>query len=429
MEFKVKRTNNCVRFENWQDFLEEKIEITKKSKNVIVFVTYNLATEAKTLLSYLDTQKSEFDILVVDNHSEKISWDALKSIDQRFNLIRTSDNLGGSGGYAIALEWCIQRHYEYILVTEDDTSPVQPYLVDEMFRNASQKTYVTVRYENEGCSSFSFHFTIYPLGLLKEVGVPDPTFFMIQDDLEFLRRQKIGNKKLDISENNLSELSYTHPTYKAKKNIWTEYFDSRNGLFVDEEYSNFIRQFFNFSIKIPYCWSRVIYDFNFSSLKSIHYALFDYFFNQKSYQLNRIRRNQIHSFKLSLLQTLNPPQLLDLDQILALNYSLNYSSYVKRKCNQKTKLHNIIKSLFASPKIVLAGNYLSLSHPFFMLSDEVMFIESIVSNNFEEKFVTIRWVNNKGLRKLRFLIALLLSGINILLVFPLIAVKRIKNYI
>jgi hypothetical protein len=427
MEFKVKRNNNCVRFENWENFLEERIEFPKKSKNILVFVTYNLVREAKILLHYLDTQESEFDILVIDNHSEIKCWDDLRSNNQNFNLIRTSDNLGGSGGYAIALEWCIQREYEYILVTEDDAFPGQPDLVDEMFRNASQNSYVTVRYKNEECNSFSFHFTIYPLRLIKQMGVPDPTFFMIQDDLEFLKRQKIGNKKLGISENNLNKFWYTHPTYKAKKNIWTEYFDARNGLFVDEAYSNFIRQLFNLSIKIPYCWSRVLYDFNFSSLRSIHYAIIDYFFNQRSYDLNRKRRIQIQSFKLSLLQMTNPPKLRRFDEILSLNHSLNFSSYLKKKKDHKTDFRQLIKLLLARTKLVLAGNYLTLSHPLFMLSDEIIFIESIVEKNNEEKFVTVEWVNNKYLRKMRLLLTLLFSSINIIIIIPIIAFRRVLS--
>lgn len=427
MEFKVRRNNNCVRFENWEDFLEERIEFPKKSNNILLFVTYNLVSEAKILLNYLDTQESEFDILVIDNHSENKFWDDLKSNNQRFNLIRTSDNIGGSGGYAIALEWCIQREYEYILVTEDDAFPGQPNLVDEMFRNASQNSYITVKYKNEECNSFSFHFTIYPLRLIKQIGVPDPTFFMIQDDLEFLKRQKIGNKQLGISENNLNKFWYTHPTYKAKKNIWTEYFDARNGLFVDEEYSGFIRQLFNLSIKIPYCWSRVLYDFNFSSLRSIHYAIFDYFFNKKSYNLNRKRRIQIQNFELSLLQMTNPSNLRSYDEVLATNHSLNFSSYLKKKKGHKIDFGQLIKLLFARTRLVLAGNYLTLSHPLFMLSDEIIFIESIVENDNEEKFVTVEWVNNKYLRKLRLLLTLVLSSFNIILIIPIIAFRRVLS--
>jgi hypothetical protein len=427
VEFKVTRNNNCVRFENWEDFLEERIEFPKKSKNVLVFVTYNLVNEAKILLSYLDTQKSEFDILVIDNHSEIKSWDDLKFNNSRFNLIRTSDNIGGSGGYAIALEWCIQREYEYILVTEDDAFPGQPNLVDEMFHNASQNSYVTVRYMNEDCNSFSFHFTIYPLRLIENIGVPDPSFFMIKDDFEFLKRQIIGNKKLEIFEDNLDKFWYTHPTYKAKKNIWTEYFDSRNGLFVDEAYSNFIRQLFNLFIKIPYCWSRVLYDFNFSSLRSIHYAIIDYFLNRRTYNLNKKRRIQIQSYRLSLLQLTNQPKFLRIEEVLAENHSLNFSSYLKKSRNQKIGFGQLIKLLFARTQLVLAGNYLTLSHPLFMLSDKIIFVESIVENNNEDMFVTVEWINTKYLRKLRLLLTLILSALNIILIIPFIALRRLLN--
>jgi hypothetical protein len=384
-------------------------------------------SEAKKLLSYLETQKSHFDILVIDNHSEVEFWEELKIANQNVNLIRTTDNIGGSGGYSIALEWCIQREYEYILVTEDDAFPLQPYLVDEMFFNASKESYVTIRYKNEDCASFSFHFTIYPLELIKKIGVPDPTYFMIQDDLEFLKRQKIGNKQLNIVENNLINFEYTHPTYKAKKNIWIEYFDSRNGLYVDQVHSSLIRQLFNFSIKIPYCWSRVFYDFNFSSLKSIHYALMDFVFKNKTFVLNKKRRQQIQGYELSLINLLNPSELLSLNEILEQNHTLNYSSYIKKKSNQKTSFKDIIISFIITPKSVLAGNYLTLSHPIFMLSDEVIFVESIIeSNNEEVKYVTVKWLNNKRLRKLRFLITVLISFINILILVPIIAFKRIN---
>ncbi len=424
MEFKIKRTESSVRFLNWFDFLEEKIETPKASDKVLVFVTFNLVLEAKKLLTFLETQKTEFDILVVDNHSEVKCWEQLKLENQKINLIRTADNIGGSGGYAVALEWCLQREYEFILVTEDDAFPQQHNLVDEMFCNATRDSYVTITYKNEGCSSFSFHFSIYPLNLIKEIGVPDPTFFMIQDDLEFLKRQKIGNKSLNIIENNLKNLSYTHPTYKVKKNIWTEYFDVRNGLFVDERYSNFIRQILNFSIKIPYCWSRVFYDFNFSSIKSIHYALIDYLLNQKSYSHNGKRRTQVKNFKLDLLKMSNTPNLMTMNDILNLKFTINFSSYLKKKSHIKTRFHQLLKSFISTPKLVVAGNYLTLSHPLFMLSDEIIFVESIVEINNEEKFVTAKWVNIKSFRKLRLLFTVILSFSNIVLVIPLIVIKR-----
>jgi hypothetical protein len=250
---------------------------------------------------------------------------------------------------------------------------------------------------------------------------------MIQDDLEFLKRQKIGNKQLNIVENNLINFEYTHPTYKAKKNIWIEYFDSRNGLYVDQVHSSLIRQLFNFSIKIPYCWSRVFYDFNFSSLKSIHYALMDFVFKNKTFVLNKKRRQQIQGYELSLINLLNPSELLSLNEILEQNHTLNYSSYIKKKSNQKTSFKDIIISFIITPKSVLAGNYLTLSHPIFMLSDEVIFVESIIeSNNEEVKYVTVKWLNNKRLRKLRFLITVLISFINILILVPIIAFKRIN---
>jgi hypothetical protein len=426
MKFNLSKDSNSVRFNNWEDFILERIEIPKTSNKIIVFVTFNLINEAKLILDYLKTQSSSFDILVVDNHSNNNSWNELVSYCQNINLIRTYDNLGSGGGNAIALEWALQRDYDYVLVTEDDASPVQKMLVDEMF-NKSDENYITkIKYINENCSSFSFHFTVYPSKLLNFIGVPDPSFFMIQDDLEYLKRQLAGQIKLGISDNYLNYLEYTHPTYKPKKSIWSEYFDSRNGLYVDQVHSSLIRQLINFSIKIPYCWSRVFYDFNFSSLKSIHYALFDFVFNNKSFVLNKKRRQQIQGYELSLINQLNPSELLSLNEILEQNHTLNYSSYIKKKINKKTSYNDIIMSFIKTPKSVLAGNYLTLSHPIFMLSDEVIFVESIIElNNEEDKYVTVKWTNNKRFRKLRLLITVLISFINILILVPIIALKRI----
>jgi hypothetical protein len=423
MEFKLIKTKDSIRFPNWEEFVMEKIELPKNSNCVVVFVTYNLVDATKSLLNYLKLQSSSFDVLVVDNHSDVDSWEKLRNVNNNINLIRTIDNLGSGGGNAIALEWALNREYDFILVTEDDALPVQVALVDEMFENSNENSITKIKYLNENCASFSFHFTVYPYKLLNLIGVPDPSFFMIQDDLEFLKRQIEGQKKLNISDNFLSNLEYTHPTYKAKKSIWAEYFDIRNGLFIDEKYSSLLDQILNFSIKLPYCWSRLFNDGNIASLRLFHFSWYDYIISNKSYALNKYRLNQIQTYTLfpALFENLRINRTLE--EVIAENFTFNFSSFLKNKLKVKVNPFAIINYIFSSNKNVVAGNYLSLSHPLFMLSKKITFVESVVKQNEDEYLSTFVWENNKSLKLLRFLAIIVFSAMNLIILLPLIVLK------
>ena len=219
MKFEIENSTDSVRLKNWKDFIEFSHINKKTSNKILVFLTFNLVDEALNLLDYISKQKDDFDVLVIDNNSTGVNWDRLKdycSQDRSVNLIRTSYNLGGGGGYAIGLEWVLERGYELVLITEDDARPAQDFLVDEMFKMANANFVTRIRYINENCASFSFHFTIYPIDLIKTIGVPDPTFFMIHDDLEYLKRQLNGMKKLGMRFDDIDTLGYYHPSYKAK---------------------------------------------------------------------------------------------------------------------------------------------------------------------------------------------------------------------
>jgi hypothetical protein len=125
------------------------------------------------------------------------------------------------------------------------------------------------------------------------------------------------------------------------------------------------------------------------------------------------------------LQLTNQPKFLRIEEVLAENHSLNFSSYLKKNRDQKIDFGQLIKLLFARTQLVLAGNYLTLSHPLFMLSDKIIFVESIVENNNKDTFVTVEWINTKYLRKLRLLLTLILSALNIILIIPFIALRRL----
>ena len=94
-----------LRWENRFSFVEsvEEFNHVKQNKIALFFLTYNLSDSVLRLLEILnkDSSRNDFDIIVVDNHSNDEHYQSIKKYIQDNNLVnmillRSIRNLGGS---------------------------------------------------------------------------------------------------------------------------------------------------------------------------------------------------------------------------------------------------------------------------------------------------------------------------------------------
>lgn len=163
------------RFDDWKEYISDENRVYKKSDTVVVILAFNQIDMVKNISKFYE--KQEIDVLFVDNNSSDGTYDFLKNTySDQFNIIKTKENLGGAGGFAIGQEWIL----DYCILTEEDALPMDEDIIVELVKN--RDTNKRVR------ASFSLHFNLYPTWLFEKIGVMNKELFFRADDWEFERR-------------------------------------------------------------------------------------------------------------------------------------------------------------------------------------------------------------------------------------------------
>ena len=106
---------------------------------LVVVLNWNeLDYTRRCIASLFAQQEASFDILVVDNNSEKNPTLALKNEFPGISVLRNIKNLGVAGGRNIGIRYALQYGYEYVLLIDHDAyadSKMLSYLIDAANRN------------------------------------------------------------------------------------------------------------------------------------------------------------------------------------------------------------------------------------------------------------------------------------------------------
>lgn len=247
LDFEIAEGDGALRWINFRSFMDsEHSNSDAVYEDVVLFVTYNNCALASTLLHSLEKEPQRFNVIVLDNSSNDANYEQLTDVVSKLGiptrLIRTISNLGSAGGYAAAIEYALAGEWKRILVTEDDAVPGQDNLVSHIFESAADSTEVVISYKNAHVTSFSFHFHLYSRALLERAGVPDPRFFQMADDFEWLFRVNGAARKMSSNVKVLDDADYFHPLLKDNYSNWGHYLYLRNKLIIDTKYGNPILQ-------------------------------------------------------------------------------------------------------------------------------------------------------------------------------------------
>lgn len=267
--------------------------MTSKEINVVL-VTFNRLECLKVVLNALCKQTVNIsNILLVDNHSndgtceylvncglansqdECVLQKSMISNKTSFMYYRTQENLGGSGGFAKAIELIKDIPADYLWIMDDDVRPepnclellltymsdtVQaciPNRTDENFDDVACKNidfFSTLKFQMYRRKSFypkpyiedyysvcdmAFEGPLISMEIIKKIGLPEAGFFIEYDDTDYAQRILEHTKILFITKAILHRQLAKKSKIAEKKNRkynWRYYYAIRNNILFNHKY-------------------------------------------------------------------------------------------------------------------------------------------------------------------------------------------------
>ncbi len=191
--------------------------MTEELRIAAAVVTYNRKELLAECVGALLEQTYPVDILIIDNASTDGTRQELEELicQGKVQYINTGANLGGAGGFHVAVKEAVSRKYDYIWLMDDDTIPEKDALsalvqalkdTKGNFGFLSSKAVWkdgTVCRMNEQkfldsevingkkftkCRQATFVSLFLPSRVVLQIGLPIKEFFIWGDDVEYTRR-------------------------------------------------------------------------------------------------------------------------------------------------------------------------------------------------------------------------------------------------
>jgi len=230
-------------------------------KVFLVIVTYNEGCWIKNCLdSLLQTQYSNFEILVVDNVSTDRTRDIIKENFSQVYLRKNAKNLGFSGGANVGIRCALKNNAKYIVLLNADitvepdwltslvevaekkpktgiVSPIQytydKTSLDKIFRSimARNEKFKMDFINNRLHDSYKISQAIGACMLITselcfKIGLIDPLYFIYHEEADFCRRAKYKGFNIECSTK--SRIYHWHRHVNANLNNKTRFYIIRN---------------------------------------------------------------------------------------------------------------------------------------------------------------------------------------------------------
>ena len=407
-------------FRNIEKYYARSHFLPKQHDTCVIILNFNNKHAVLQVAKALED--IDADVIIVDNASADGSFDALFELyENRFNLIETKENIGGAGGFALGIQWVINRKYDYCLVSEDDALPYPGHedIFCEMLRYKNKKRFVQARFYELETTSFNFHYFLYPVWLLKEVGVPNKDLFFRADDQEWgMRIREYLKKNKIVIEKKVVERYYTHPILKRGFSITANYFGIRNALWVYLVYPqrNFIVDYALQAGKyLTFALFALQYDKNLEPLRQFVDAYLDFAlerFDSNYQKLNKYRGKNLEPTTYALHKT-------TLEEF--------YKKFKDRKIVSAVLQtpHFPRKFSKSSKKGVIASKFCGLARLKALQFKDIVFVEEI--DFMKNEIVYFHYVNRRYmLARIYFALATTVSFIFVTASIPVAVWKKIK---
>lgn len=249
-----------------------------------VVVTHNRRKLLENNLEHIRKQSMPIDVLVFDNASTDGTEEYLRNSGLVTYYIRSSQNLGGAGGFYAGLRAAYERKYDYYYLMDDDGYMYDANTILNLYKiiaEMDQKTFIanscvicneekdlSFMIQNERSykvlQTFSsdgivnginpFNGTLIPREIVKILGFPKKEFFIGMDEVEYVVRAMKQNIVCFTVLNSL----YFHPRVENMKLIivgrkrweiypdeplWKTFFRTRNGVWLQKKHNGILRSF------------------------------------------------------------------------------------------------------------------------------------------------------------------------------------------
>lgn len=245
---------------------------------MVVVVTFNrkqLLLQCLQALSVQTQQPSK--ILIVDNASTDGTIETLQQngwLEQsKIQLIALKENTGGAGGFAAGMQYAFEQGADYVWMMDDDAIS-HPTALEEIMRHTTpDHIYGSLAVNGEDTAwatkllaenktvhlkkqvpelaevqSLPFLGFLTSKEIYQNIGLPDASYFIAADDVEYcMRAQHAGHKTFICGQSQIE-----HPksdryefNFLGKKitclNLvaWKRYYDTRNRLLIAKKYYGF----------------------------------------------------------------------------------------------------------------------------------------------------------------------------------------------
>ncbi|MCH7339005.1 glycosyltransferase [Acinetobacter higginsii] len=241
----------------------------------IVIVTFNRKLLLLECLKALQQQTLQAHcILVVDNASTDGTIETLKLnklLEQsNIELLSLSENTGGAGGFSAGMKYAFDHGADYVWMMDDDAIPhvtaleelvkhITPeHIYGSLAVNAQDTSWATTLLpENRVVNlksqvpdlaevqALPFLGFLTSKEIYKKIGLPDTSYFIAADDVEYcIRAQQAGYKTYICGQSQIEHpMSDRYPFNFLGKQIlclnlvpWKRYYDTRNRLFIAKKY-------------------------------------------------------------------------------------------------------------------------------------------------------------------------------------------------
>lgn len=372
------------RFDDWKEYISDENRVYKQSDTVVVILAFNQIDMVKNISKFYE--KQEIDVLFVDNNSSDGTYNFLKNTySDKFNIIKTKENLGGAGGFAIGQEWILDKKYDYCILTEEDALPMDEDIIVELVKNRDTNKRVRAKFYELNQPSFSLHFNLYPTWLFEKIGVMNKKLFFRADDWEFERRlQKFFKTQPNFKTVDIDK-RYSHPLIKKGFGMMANYFATRNGLVVYSQYPKKNRLFDISRVVIKDLWNGFFNLFNdkkATSLIQFKDGLTD------ALNLDFPYKEKIEKFKTYKLEPTNYEyKELSIDDFI--------NQYNQYKLKSELLLSSIIKDKFGNlSDSIVSGKYNGSGRVLAFFAKNIVFVEEIDFMN--KRVIFIEYKNNRA---------------------------------
>ena len=191
--------------------------MTEELRIAAVVVTYNRKELLSECVGAVLEQTYPVDILIVDNASTDGTRQELEELicQGKIQYINTGANLGGAGGFHVAVREAVSRKYDYIWLMDDDTIPEKDALLtlvqagkdtkgnfgflsskavwkDGNVCRMNEQKFLDSEVINgkkfTKCRQATFVSLFLPSRVVLQMGLPIKEFFIWGDDVEYTRR-------------------------------------------------------------------------------------------------------------------------------------------------------------------------------------------------------------------------------------------------